>query len=266
MTSNIYAFMGKGGVGKTTLSVELAKRLGKNTVVVGLDRQHNALDLIVDQKLDIPYFGLYTEDKISKMMQYVIDNTFLKNFQTYVPLIAPDFVSIIALADLIHDTVDGFDNIVIDFPPNHSGLSMINMPNILENMAYKALTLKHRVKKAVTGHDKALEDMDFMWQRVLSFKEILKLVKFIPVGIPQLLPLYETVKLIEQLIEYGYHVGKLVVNMMPEFDSHCTVCTKRLFHAEKIWKTFLEFGKNLGIQSIQIHEGDFSNISDIIQN
>ena len=52
--TKIYAMVGKGGVGKTTLAVELACEIKKKTdsvCIIGLDRQHNAADVLKEKKV-----------------------------------------------------------------------------------------------------------------------------------------------------------------------------------------------------------------------
>ena len=196
----IYVFMGKGGVGKTTLSVELAKYLqdktGRSVLVVGIDRQNNAREYIDRCGYNLPSNSVCQLDKISDMMNFVIDNTFLKNFKSYVPLIAPDFLSITSLAELLEGDGANYDDIVIDFPPNHSGLMLVNMPNILNNLAYKAITLKNRVRRLVKGDDQALEQMEYLHRIVINMKSKLDNAMWIPVGLPQQVSLIEVKKLV----------------------------------------------------------------------
>ncbi len=261
----ILALMGKGGVGKSTLAVEFAKYLQtKGTVlVVGLDQQHNANDMIKSQNLNIEYKGLYTQDKMTTVVESIIDNTMLKNFKSYAPFVAPDLITICALAELMYD-LKNVDYVVIDFPPNHAGLGMINFPNILENITFKALTIKNRVKKLVKGKDEALTNLDYIYKIVIAFKEIAQHIQYYCVSLPTTISEMETGKLIKYLTELRYFNFHIIVNMVPisvvrapgemPYSSVCEICDRRFKEAENHVLNLQNVAKTLGVGFATIDE------------
>lgn len=90
-----FAVIGKGGTGKTTLAVELSRVLTDigETMCVGIDRQNNHSDLIQMKNYKVKYNVL--TNKINTLFDQMIEFSFLKGFQEFVPLLAPDFLTII---------------------------------------------------------------------------------------------------------------------------------------------------------------------------
>lgn len=83
--------IGKGGTEKTTLAVELSRifKITGQSICAGLDRQNNHSDLIKMKGYDINYNVL--SNKISDLFNQMVEFSFLKGFQDFIPLIAPDF-------------------------------------------------------------------------------------------------------------------------------------------------------------------------------
>jgi anion-transporting ArsA/GET3 family ATPase len=245
----IYAFCGKGGVGKTTICCEFARyiqTLGKNVLVVGIDQQNNAAEYIRDQKYEIPNSGVNTYAKVSQIVDYVINETFLKNFRSYVPLIAPDFISICAVADQFHEIRGKYDVVCIDFPPNHAGLKILSMPNILNNLAFKAITIKQRVHKVIAGSDKTLAEINLLWDKVKAFKADMDQTKFIAIGTPTDLGYTECVKLCEYVVDLKYKIHRVMVNMIPGINLACDNCSARYEKAYFFTEKYIDYSTDKG--------------------
>lgn len=245
----LISFIGKGGVGKTTLAVEMANILSKdyNVLCVGLDQQHNHKDLIKMYNYDIPYKEM--SNKISTMMEEFIDHTFMKGFRVYVPFVAPDFVAINSLAELLYQIKEDYDYIVIDMPPNTQGLLMLNMPSLMHNMSFKALTMKNRINRMLKGEDLALDNMDYMFKISENLKDKIKECQFNVVGIPTSLGLIESKRAYEKLIEMGYIVPRIILNMTtPPPSDVCSVCFNRHVKEKEYIEDFHKFGKEIGLK------------------
>ena len=137
------AFIGKGGVGKSTLAVLLSLFYSDKfkTICIGLDQQHNHRDIIQQNAYEIEYIAI--TNKISDMIEDAIANSFAKGYREYGELVMPSFTSIVELAELLSQVDEKYDHLVIDMPPNTQGLMMLDMPPILNNMAFKSMTIKN---------------------------------------------------------------------------------------------------------------------------
>lgn len=263
----IDCFMGKGGVGKTTLSVEYAHILqknGRNTCIVGLDQQHNAQDVLKSRGYDIPYFGLYAWDRMSAMVKYIVDNTFMKQFKDYVPLVAPDFITLCALAELLVEDGKKFENVVIDFPPNHSGLSMLNAPDLLATWAWKAFTVKGRVKRLLGRSDAVLDNSDYIWATVREFKEKIKSARMWAVTLPSELSTLESLKLVAYLRKLNYVPAGFIMNVFPSNECQCAPCKNRWLIATD-WLVYLkQQARQLSLNVEIIKEGAFEDLRSLI--
>lgn len=259
--------MGKGGVGKTTLSVELAhacQEAGKKVCIVGLDQQHNAADVLRSRKYEIPYFGLYAWDRMSAMVQYIVDNTFMKQFKEYVPLVAPDFITLCALSELLVDHAGEYDAIVIDFPPNHAGLSMLNAPDLLSTWAWKAYTVKGRVKRLLGKTDAVLDNAEYLWNTVKAFKAAIKGARMWAVTLPAELSVAESLKLVEFLRKNEYNVAGFVLNRFPGDTCECYPCRKAREEAVDWYVYLQQRARAFQVPVVVVGDGRFSDVEKLV--
>ena len=158
----IHAFLGKGGIGKTTLAVQLAEELNKieECVIVGVDQQHNHKTIIEDRGYKVKYECINPE--MTDIIYYIIDETPINKFKQFAPFFANDFIEMVHLSELLWRVKDSYNHVILDLPPNHSSLGMIALPNILETITWKALTLKHRVNKMVKGQSDFLDKTEYL--------------------------------------------------------------------------------------------------------
>lgn len=243
-----FAVIGKGGTGKTTIAVELSRVLTDigETMCVGIDRQNNHADLIEMKNYKIKYNVL--TNKINKIFNQMIEFSFLKGFQDFIPLLAPDFLTISELAELLNNVDDVFDNVVIDMPPNTQGLSMLNMPDAMENMTFKTLTLKNRLRKKIKGSDPGLDAAKYLHDIILDLREKIKSTNWIAIGIPTELGFIETVRSVEYLQKFGYKVYSIIVNMVQlDNPDKCSICKKKIKKNSKIIDKFKKYSKKSNI-------------------
>jgi len=255
------------GVGKTTLSVELARacqEAGRKVGIMGLDQQHNAADVIAARGYAIPYHGLYVYEKVARDVQVIVENTMMHRFKDYAALVAPDLITMASLGQVLYDTRGQYDDVVVDFPPNHSGLSMLRLPNILHNIAWKAVTIKNRVRKLVTGHDEALEVAERMYGVLVHFRDVLDQDGcFLPVMAPGDLALAELVRLSETLRELSFRVGAYIFNLFPRTNPGCARCVAHVREATRLLGELTRRARADGVEVVVVGEGDFTALASL---
>lgn len=264
----IFAYLGKGGVGKSTLAVETAfclKSLG-SVVCIGLDQQHNHRDIIEIEHYDIPYVCL--SPKVTQFVEYVLENTPMKAFKESAPIIASDFISVLNLAEVYSEVINKYQYIVVDFPPNHSGLKMLQFPGILDNMIYKALTLKERIRKMVKGSSDVLDKIEYLVKIGDLLKKEIYSFYWIPVGIPTELGYLEACRSYNDLKRLSLKVHKIVCNMVypiPEYE--CALCNAIYNSHNQYLAQYNQYFQKEGKEVVQIpFTFEREEIREVIRN
>jgi len=258
-------FSGKGGVGKTTLAVNLANYLNKfgKSVVIGLDQQNNHVDLIKMEKFDVDYECLATV--VNEKIEVVIENTFIGKYKEYAQVMMPDIVAMCNLGELMRRIGDKYQFLVIDFPPNHAGLTLLHLPIILNNIAFKAMTIKNRVRRMMKGSDPALENIEYFAENQRMMLKNFKEAYWFPLGIPTDLGLIETRKSYEFIKKIGYMPKKIIVNMVaPIPEGECEYCMARYYNANLVLADFNKLGEEAGLDVVQIPY--YTDPSEIAEN
>lgn len=249
----ITSFIGKGGVGKSTLAVLLSLYYKDHTptICVGLDQQHNHRDIIEANDYNIEYVAI--TNKISDMVEEIIANSFMKGFREYGDPLMPSFISIVELAELVSQVDGKYEHLLIDMPPNTQGLLMLNMPPLLHNMAFKGMTLKNRINKMIKGEDVVLDGIDYITRISLRLKELMADSDFFVVGITTELGFLECQRAVTKLMEIKYHVPAVIVNMVePIPDDDCKLCFDRYQFANTMLAKYNDYFSKLNIPVIQV--------------
>jgi anion-transporting ArsA/GET3 family ATPase len=258
-----YAFCGKGGVGKSTLSVEMARRLMKKgrTALMAIDQQHNIENIIEHEGyiIDTVLVDHNNIEYVTKIVEQVVETTILHNFKEYLPVLAPDFITIAGLAKTF-SAIKGIEYTVIDFPPNHAALTMLLLPAIMEKWAFKAFTIRHRVKKLITGSDLTMKNLEYTRDLLGEFREVIRKTRFCCVGTPTYLGFIETVKLVEYLRQEGLNPYRIIVNMFERSeDSSCKTCRKNADRSNIMVQKYITYAMDESIPIAIITRTDNNN-------
>ncbi len=224
-------FGGKGGVGKTTLSGAYAvgkAEQGKRVLLVSVDPAHSLKDLFggelprspraveIDLQEELKKYEERVRRVVKESLRYgSLSEDLLRNL-----LRTPGVEEVVlaeALARLLYEARREYELAVIDTAPTGHTLAFLRSVRTLGPTVRKILQLRKKAN-LLRSYAKAEERKSFPEleerERYLSFLSHLieEHAVFIPVLVPERLPLLETERLLESLKEEGLKVGALVVN------------------------------------------------------
>ena len=236
---------GKGGVGKTTLSSALALIVSEEhrTLLISTDPAHSLSDIFsakgegvrpVSTNLHIleidPSSVLreYVERAISVIRSSVSPES-LKMVEDSIRHIADTpGAEEVALTDSLIRTIKEnyhlYDLFVVDTAPTGHTLHMIKSMSIMSDWLEKLIAKRRDAGRlwsasGVTKEDRSIEILEDRKRRYAWFLEELRSgqVGFIPVLIPERLPLEETKRLLKEITSMGLRVNVILVNrVLPE--------------------------------------------------
>jgi len=230
--------------------------LGK-TICVGLDQQQNHITVIKDRRLKVDTLGLKTE--ITDNMTFILEGLGLGAYSKITPIVAHDFIIMLGLAELIYRIKDDYEYVILDMPPNHSALEMLDAPNVLESTVFKILTVKQRIKRMIKGHDETLERIEYLSKIATNLTEKLDNASFYPLGIPTRLGLLEVKKAIDLLIRKNFKIEKVIINMVENIPKNeCNYCYKRYFDSSRWIEKYYTALEKLNLRDVDIVKIPFS--------
>lgn len=266
---------GKGGVGKTTCSCSLAVLLShirESVLLISTDPAHNISDAF-DQKFSkFPtkvrgYHNLYAmeidpevvdKDEIEDELQQDesgitgLAKELLQDLAGSLPGIdeAKSFIQVMGLVKELKFTV-----VVFDTAPTGHTLRFLSMPQLFEKGISKLTQLKSQFGPifsqilpaiGVTGDSESIrmqvtDQLPIVKQINEEFRDPDKST-FVCVCIPEFLSLYETERLVQELVKMNIDVRNIIVNQLLRPDKNekgevlCRMCASR----HKVQSTYLE--------------------------
>ena len=252
---------GKGGVGKTTTASSLGILLAKHresVLIISTDPAHNLSDAF-NQKLGssptqiegIPnLFGMEIKPNINP------ENIDFPDMFG----VAPDENSKGLIADIVN-SIPGIDEamsfsemmknvqtmpfslIVFDTAPTGHTLRLLNFPTILDKGLSRIVALKQNLGTLVSQISTLMgkNNVDAVYNNVFDKMEQLKLVieeinrqfkdpnltTFVAVCIPEFLSMYETDRLVTELMKFEIDIGHIVINQVLFPEDDCRMCIAR---------------------------------------
>mmetsp|Transcript_456 Transcript_456/g.491 ORF Transcript_456/g.491 Transcript_456/m.491 type:complete len:245 (+) Transcript_456:44-778(+) len=170
------------------------------------------------------------------------EGNFLGDIINSVPGIdeATSFAEIIKMVDSLK-----FDLVIFDTAPTGHTLRLLNFPNILDKALVKMIQLKEKIGPmlgqitSMMSGGEGGEGFSGMFDKIEDFKKSIQTVNdqfqdpkkttFVAVCIPEFLSLYETERLVVELVKYKIDIQNIVVNqvLFVEKGSQCRKCLSR---------------------------------------
>ncbi|KAG0676327.1 hypothetical protein C6P42_001305 [Pichia californica] len=257
---------GKGGVGKTTSSSSVAIQLAlnnptKNYLLISTDPAHNLSDAF-DQKFGkdarvvegLNNLSCMEIDPSSSMEEFNASNKMgmdandplngvLSEVTSSIPGIDEAFSFMEVLKHIKNQkasandaTVIKYDTIVFDTAPTGHTLRFLQLPSTLEKLLgkFNDITGKMGPLLSMMGGDQKQEMFNKLGEIKEQVTEVNKqfqdpdLTTFICVCISEFLSLYETERLIQDLMKYNMDVNTIIVNqLLFADDDECKRCQAR---------------------------------------
>ena len=280
-------FGGKGGVGKTTLSSALALLLserGRRTLLISTDPAHSLSDLFglrpregkvpVSERLEyleIDPYGVikdYVERALESVEPFVSPETFSKIREAFHSVEhtpgAEEAAVLEELSKIILENLDSYDHFVVDTAPTGHTLNMLRTVGRVGGWLEELLRKRREARSfreagGLSSRDeKILEVLKERRERFSRFSEILfsKKALFVPVLIPEKLPVMETERLLRELRKLSLEVDYLLVNKVLPPNTADSFLLMRKEQERKYLREIRERFSDLRIVEIPMKERD----------
>jgi arsenite-transporting ATPase len=237
----IILYLGKGGVGKTTVSAATAVRsaqLGKRTLVVSTDLAHSLADCLQTNLTSSPTelthnlwaqevnvldemrrgWGKLQESVTKSLRKQGIDSVIAEELA-----LIPGMDEIVSLINIYRNARENdFETVIIDAAPTGETVRLLSMPDTFQWYASRVMKLKGGVMnlarpllKAVLPTTEILEAVQSLSERVKTLREVLSdpdISSYRPVVNPERMVLKEALRAETYLALFGYPIDGVVCN------------------------------------------------------
>jgi arsenite-transporting ATPase len=231
---------GKGGVGKTTMAAATALASARGdtpTLVVSTDPAHSLSDTLETSipaeptriRQDIPLYGAEIDpaealsdgplglESGGNPLSGLLGDDAANPFGGSMPG-SDEAAAIRLLLDYLDDP--RFDRVVVDTAPTGHTLRLLELPEMLDTMIGKLLTMRERMSGMfdMFGDGDDEEEIDGLREfsaRIEHLRELLRdpaRTDFRVVMVPEELSVFEAERLLDRLDTFGIPVGTVVVN------------------------------------------------------
>lgn len=244
----IILYLGKGGVGKTTISAATAVRsamLGKRTLVVSTDLAHSLADCLNKPLTSEPKelaTNLWAQEvnaldemrrgwgKLQVSMSKMLRNRGIDSVMAEELALIPGMDEIVSLINIYRNAREGnFDVVVIDAAPTGETVRLLSMPDTFQwyagrimNLQSGTLNLARPLIKAFLPSAEILDAVKELSERVKTLREVLgnpEISSYRPVVNPERMVIKEAMRAETYLALFGYPIDAVVCNrVLPKGD------------------------------------------------
>ena len=235
----IILYLGKGGVGKTTIAAATAVRsamLGKRTLVVSADLAHSLADCLNTPLASDPRelsANLWAQEvnvldemrrgwsKVQGAMSKVLRKQGMDAIIAEELALIPGMDEIVGLSNIYRNARDGnFEVVIIDAAPTGETVRLLSMPDTFQWYAQRitgsnALNLAKPIIRAFVPTVEIMDAVKLMSERVKSLREVLSnpdISSYRPVVNPERMVIKEALRAETYLALFGYPIDSVVCN------------------------------------------------------
>lgn len=237
----IILYLGKGGVGKTTVSAATAVRsaqLGKRTLVVSTDLAHSLADCLQTNLTSSPIelidnlwaqevnvldemrrgWGKLQESVTKSLRKQGIDSVIAEELA-----LIPGMDEIVSLINIYRNARENnFETVIIDAAPTGETVRLLSMPDTFQWYAGRinklkggVLNLARPLINAVLPTTEILEAVQSLSERVKTLRQVLsdpEISSYRPVVNPERMVLKEALRAETYLALFGYPIDGIICN------------------------------------------------------
>jgi arsenite/tail-anchored protein-transporting ATPase len=255
----IILYLGKGGVGKTTISAATAVRsamMGKRTLVVSTDLAHSLADclnrpLTSEPKELAP--NLWAQEvnaldemrrgwsKLQDSVSKALRNRGIDSVMAEELALIPGMDEIVSLVNIYRNAREGnFDVVVIDAAPTGETVRLLSMPDTFQwyagrimNLQSGTLGLARPLIKAFLPSAEILDAVNELSERVKVLREVLgnpDISSYRPVVNPERMVIKEALRAETYLALFGYPIDAVICNRVLAKSEYHDTFMQELYH------------------------------------
>ncbi len=260
----IILYLGKGGVGKTTISAATAVRsaaLGKRTLVVSTDLAHSLADCLNRPLTSEPQemmANLWAQEvnvldemrqgwgKLQEKMSQVLRKRGLNAVMAEELALIPGMDEIVSLLNIYRNARDGdFEVVVIDAAPTGETVRLLSMPDTFQwyasrisgiNFKSTTLSLARPFIKAFIPSGEVLDAIQALSERVQGLREVLTnpdISSYRPVVNPERMVIKEALRAETYLALFGYPIDSLICNRVLQPGDYQDAFMQELYRSQE---------------------------------
>lgn len=247
----IILYLGKGGVGKTTISAATAVRsaaLGKRTLVVSTDLAHSLADCfntpLTSEPLELAP-NLWAQEvnvldemrhswgKLQAKMSDLLRQRGVNEVMAEELALVPGMDEIVSLLNIYRNARDGnFEVVVIDAAPTGETVRLLSMPDTFQwyagrigglNLKSSTLSLARPFIKAFIPSGEVLDAVKQLSDRVKALRDVLGdplISSYRPVVNPERMVIKEALRAETYLALFGYPIDAVMCNRVLQADDY----------------------------------------------
>jgi arsenite-transporting ATPase len=243
----IILYLGKGGVGKTTIAAATAVRsamLGKRTLVVSTDLAHSLADCLNKPLVSNPKelsANLWAQEvnvldemrrgwnKVQGAMSKALKKQGLDAVMAEELALIPGMDEIVGLSNIYRNARDGnFEVVIIDAAPTGETVRLLSMPDTFQwyadrIMSSNALNLAKPLIRAFVPTIEIMDSVKLMSERVKTLREVLgnpDISSYRPVVNPERMVIKEALRAETYLALFGYPIDSVICNRVIPPDNY----------------------------------------------
>ena len=260
----IILYLGKGGVGKTTISAATAVRSaasGKRTLVVSTDLAHSLADCfntpltsepmelapnLWAQEVNVLDEMRHSWGKVQDKMSELLRKRGIDPVIAEELALIPGMDEIVSLLNIYRNARDGnFEVVVIDAAPTGETVRLLSMPDTFQwyagriaslNLKSTTLTLARPFIKAFLPTGEMLEALQILSDRVKTLREVLSdpdISSYRPVVNPERMVIKEALRAETYLALFGYPIDGVVCNRVIQPGNYTDEFMRDLYHNQE---------------------------------